>query len=230
MDVVSEDELRSILGIFVSLQPMKELRRQGAIYYGERMMEADTIAGHSFTVASLAWMLARQLKNKGYNEINIERVLTMSLCHDMGETLTGDIGVAIKKFGGRELFEKIESTAFAKLVEKLADKKLKDELRELLEEYNNLSSKEAKIVKVADRLDAWSHALGTPSVSRLIQAWGYYNKNTYDKIKESGDSFACQLAELFMKSCELLIEMVVIILDEEEIKFRDPEWPVSRQK
>ncbi len=140
---IQDKELDGVLKAFVSLQPMKELKRQGAIYYGERMMEADTIAGHSFTVASLAWLLARSLRQKGWN-IDVEKVLGMALCHDMGEALTGDIGTAIKPAEWN-----VEQLAFGCLVSELPDSAA---LIALHEDYEELRTPEAGVVKVADGL------------------------------------------------------------------------------
>ena len=179
---IQDNELDSVLRVFVSLQPMKELKRQGAIYYGERMMEADTIAGHSFTVASLAWLLARTLKQRGWN-IDMEQVLTMALCHDMGEALTGDIGTNIKPPEWN-----VEGLAFACLVGELPNS---SELTALHKNYEDLHTPEAGIVKVADRLDAWVHALATPSVRPLIRAWCYYNQTTHKRILTRSETFSC---------------------------------------
>lgn len=228
----SQKELEDILDLFVSLQPMKELKRQGAIYYGERMMEADTIAGHSFTVASLAWLLARSLPKK--YDIDVTKVLKMALCHDMGEALTGDIGTVVKQFGrpssGTDSLEQLESRAFARLVSGQVES---EELTGLHEEYDAQTSREAGIVKVADRLDAWVHALNTPSVWPLIQAWCYYNKKTYEKMCCTGSddeerAFWGALAAMFREACEALVGRTAILLNQDEKTFKDEAWPATR--
>jgi len=237
----SKEELESILDLFVSLQPMKELKRQGAIYYGERMMEADTIAGHSFTVASLAWLIARTLRNRGH-AIDVKKVLEMALCHDMGEAVTGDIGTVIKQFGQQgkargsqkdgcesDSLDKLESRAFAMLVEQQVSPQ---ELTALHTDYEKLQSLEAGIVKIADRLDAWVHALNTPSLRPLIQAWCYYNNQTYKKLRKKGKKqndkdFWKALAELFRSACYGLIGRTAILLNQNEKTFHNRAWPWS---
>jgi len=59
------------------------------------MMEADTTLG--IHLLSLLWhgcSLAPCDRRAG--NIDVEKVMGMALCHDMGEALTGDIGTAIK--------------------------------------------------------------------------------------------------------------------------------------
>ena len=212
------NELESILKVFISLQPMKELKRQGGIYYGERMAEADTIAGHSYTVACLSWLLTRMLKRE-FSDLSVEKVLTLGLLHDMGEAMTGDIGTAVKASG----MSTLETQAVAQLLGALDGS---EELTNLHREYEELASREAGIVKVADRLDAWAHALATPSVHGLINAWRFYNKRVYEKIRSrnSSDPFWQALGELFRMACVTLRDSQVILLNEKEREFDDPDW------
>ena len=220
-----------VLETFVSLQAMKELRRQGAIFYGERMMEADTIAGHSFTVACLAWFIAeRWNKEHPESKVNVQKVLEMGLCHDMGEAITGDIPAPFKSkaedqgMGGA--LENAELAAFKDLI--LPINELREDLPTILEEFDKLGSKEAAIVKVADRLDAYVHALATQSVHRLVQAWGFYNKKLYDRLNKLGEN--CQfwqwLADWFRRACSFLgsASGLCPAIPRREIDFDDPQW------
>jgi len=224
-----------ILTTFVSLQAMKELKRQGAIFYGERMMEADTIAGHSFTVACLAWFLAARMRHMTGADINVQRVLEMGLCHDMGEAITGDIPAPFKRkakeLGMGDTLEEAELEAFKDLVGPIAD--LQMELPELLAEFDALESKEAAIVKVADRLDAYVHALATQSVHHLIQAWGFYNSDLHEKLlKKVRDSDASDtdfwqsLANWFKDACTFLgsRDGLCPTIAEDEKVYNDEEW------
>lgn len=203
-----------VLRTFVSLQAMKELRRQGAIFYGERMMEADTIAGHSFTVTCLAWFIATRLKQTtSGSDVNVQKVLEMALCHDMGEAITGDIPAPFKRkakeLGMGDTLEKAELEAFKDLVAPLED--LCMQLPAVLDEFDRMASKEAAIVKVADRLDAYVHALATQSVHHLIQAWGFYNSKLHEKLEEKAErttsnesAFWHSLADWFRRACGFL--------------------------
>jgi len=200
---------------------MKELRRQGAIYYGERMAEADTIAGHSYTVACLSWLLVRLLKRK-HCDLSVEKVLKLALCHDMGEAMIGDVGTAVKAAG----VSTPEADAVKRLVDGLHDS---DELIALHHDYECLASREAAIVKVADRLDAWAHALSTPSVHKLISAWRFYNHQVHQKLKKARgestpDSFWGDLDELYRQACTKLEDSQVILLNEAERAFNEPGW------
>jgi len=59
------------------------------------MMELTPSLGIHLLSLLWAWLLARTVRQKGWN-IDVEKVMGMALCHDMGEALTGDIGTAIK--------------------------------------------------------------------------------------------------------------------------------------
>jgi putative hydrolase of HD superfamily len=226
-----------VLRTFVSLQAMKELRRQGAIFYGERMMEADTIAGHSFTMTCLAWFIAEAFKQEACGaDIDVGRVLRMGLCHDMGEAITGDIPAPFKRkakeMGMGDTLEEAELEAFKDLVKPLDS--LNMELPKILAEYDEMKTKEAGIVKVADRLDAFVHALATISVHNLIQAWGFYNSRLHNQLGQRGQKcedpkdmhFWQSLAEWFKTACRRLggEEGLCPLIPPEEQAYADREW------
>jgi len=224
----------AVLRTFVSLQAMKELRRQGGVFYGERMMEADTVAGHSFTVTCLAWFLAVSFKAEDCgSDINVQKVLEMGLCHDMPEAITGDIPAPFKRklkgLGMGRKLEEAELEVFKELAAPL--EKLGMKLPDILKEYGKMDSKEAAIVKVADRLDAYVHALATVSVHGLIQAWRFYNSKLYGELHKKGENskgtndkdFWDSLAEWFCSACKFLAgpDGLCPIIPEDEKNFSD---------
>ena len=154
------NDLKKILRVFLTLQWAKELPRQGFIALGFKRNEADSVAAHSFTTALLAYFLAKQLRKEG-EKIDCEKVLKMGLMHDIGETIVGDVGTFVKGMAGG-VFKNIEEEGVRAL---LGDLDCKDEIIDLVEEYNQRKSIEARVVKVSDNLDAFAQAKGVPAAA-----------------------------------------------------------------
>ncbi|MBI2040107.1 HD family hydrolase [Candidatus Microgenomates bacterium] len=167
-------DLKKILKVFLTLQWAKELPRQGFIAMGFKRNEADSVAAHSFSTALLAYFLAKQLKKEGI-KINADKVLKMGLVHDIGETIVGDVGTFVKGMAGG-VFKNIEEEGVKALVSGLDSR---EEIMELVEEYNDRKSLEARVVKAADNLDALAQAKGVPGAKDALK----YFKEVYHITK-----------------------------------------------
>ncbi len=168
------ENLKKILKVFLTLQWTKELPRQGFIAMGFKRNEADSVAAHSFSTSLLAYFLAKQLKKEG-EKIDPEKVLKMGLVHDIGETIVGDVGTFVKGMAGG-VFKDIEEEGVKALVEGLD---FKDEIIELVSEYNGRKTLEARVVKAADNLDALAQAKGVPGAKDALK----YFKEVYHITK-----------------------------------------------
>ncbi len=168
------NDLKKILKVFLTLQWAKELPRQGFIAMGFKRNEADSVAAHSFVTALLAYFLAKQLQKEGM-KIDPEKVLKMGLFHDIGETIVGDVGTFVKGMAGG-VFKDIEKEGVGALVEELDSK---EEIIELISEYNDRNTLEARVVKVADNLDALAQAKGVPGAKDALK----YFKEVYHLTK-----------------------------------------------
>lgn len=168
------NDLKKILKVFLTLQWAKELPRQGFIAMGFKRNEADSLAAHSFSTALLAYFLAKQLQKEG-TKINPDKVLKMGLVHDIGETIVGDVGTFVKGMAGGA-FKNIEEEGVKALIEGLDSK---DEIMELVSEYNDRDTIEARVVKVADNLDALAQAKGVPGAQDALK----YFKQVYHITK-----------------------------------------------
>lgn len=161
LSTVMEDiRLSNLLELFLTVQVSKELPRQGFLYSGFKRNEADSVAAHSYSVTLFAYLLAKELKATGW-KIDPDKTLKIALLHDLGETITGDIGTYAKDLA-RGVFDKVEKDAFALLVRNMLDKK---EIMDYFEEYQTLSTLEAQTVKFADALDAFVQGFNTPSAN-----------------------------------------------------------------
>lgn len=178
------NDLKKILKVFLTLQWAKELPRQGFIAMGFKRNEADSVAAHSFSTALLGYFLAKQLESDGI-KVNPDKVLKMGLVHDIGETIVGDVGTFVKGMAGG-VFKDIEEEGVKALVSGLDSK---SEIMELVEEYNDRNSLEARVVKAADNLDALAQAKGVPGARDALK----YFKEVYHITKFDWHKIAVDL-------------------------------------
>ena len=144
----------SILSLLIELQRLKRLDRTGWTLRG-LPNGTESVAAHSFGVGVTTMLLADLLRTRGVS-LDIEKVLRLSLLHDWAEVRVGDMPRTATEFYGVDARRHAETAAFARMVEGVDS----DELyRSLLEEYEQRTSLEARLVKVADVIDLLVEAL-----------------------------------------------------------------------
>ena len=122
------------------VERLKSVRRHCVTADGE----PETVAAHSWRTALMAYLLKDEL-----GDADMDRVIRMCLIHDIGEAVTGDIPT----FAKNAEQEETEKEAVANLLKGLPGP-LKQELGELFSEMEAQETKEAKIYKALDRLEA----------------------------------------------------------------------------
>jgi putative hydrolase of HD superfamily len=208
------EELRNIVTLYKTAMSLKELPRQGWIMEGALRSETDTVAAHSFCVALISYLTARAIIER-FPGIDTERVAIMAIFHDLGESATGEIATAIKRwitknFTSENLVEKMEHDLLNSLVNDVVGGK---EIKKLVEEFDECNSKEAKIVKFADALDAFAHAK-----VRLKKTFTNYLKKVSKKLsRESNDDPEGELGKL-----------LVYWLKEVKKNWENPKWDMKR--
>ena len=105
---------------------------------------AESVAAHCWRMALMALLLKDEL-----GEADMDKVIRMSLLHDIGEAVTGDIPT-FEKTGQNE---KTEKEAVKGLLERIPES-LCLEFTALFEEMEALETKEARIYKALDKLEA----------------------------------------------------------------------------
>ena len=171
---MKKENLKKILKVFLTLQWAKELPRQGFIALGFKRNEADSVAAHSWTTSILVYLLASEIAKNGV-KIDVNKAVKMALFHDMAETIVGDVGTFVKGMA-KGAFAPIEEEGLKWLVNELPQKK---EIIELVEEYMQRKTLEARICKVADNLDALAQAKGVPAAATALK----YFKEVYHITK-----------------------------------------------
>lgn len=105
----------------------------------------ENVAAHSWRTALMAFLIKDELEPS----IDINKVIHMCLIHDIGEAVTGDIPTFDKNADD----EVLEQNAIDSLLHILPEPLYK-ELASLFAEMNALETKEARIYKALDKLEA----------------------------------------------------------------------------
>jgi putative hydrolase of HD superfamily len=150
LDAFEGKTISPLLRAFLQLNQLKQLFRQGWLRRGVPPARCETVAEHVFSMAMLAWWAADQFATA----LDRERVLFMTLAHELGEVYAGDIipadGITTdeKHHMERESLEKV-----------LAGLTSRDELITLWDEFEEAVTPEALFVRQLDRLEMAFQAL-----------------------------------------------------------------------
>ncbi len=137
-----------LLQLFDHAANLKNLPRGGWLMKGVRVPES--LADHSFNVAFISMLLARELEALGEPPVEMGRLLQLALIHDLPESLITDIPSPMTRFFGRENKRHAEVQA---LEEMLGSGTLFSELHLLWEGFEDRNTPEGRIVRAADKLD-----------------------------------------------------------------------------
>lgn len=104
----------------------------------------ESVAEHSWRLALMAMLLADE-----FPDTDINKVIRMCLIHDLGEAFTGDIAAFYKTSADADK----EDNLYLTWVESFPEVQ-KEQFKALLAEMSELSTKEAKLYKALDKLEA----------------------------------------------------------------------------
>ncbi len=104
----------------------------------------ESVAEHSWRVSLMALLLRRE-----FPDVDMDKVVDMCLIHDLGECFTGDIPSFVKTDSDR----KTEDIMLEQWVSSLPEEVAAD-LKSLYAEMDAQETKEAKIYKALDKLEA----------------------------------------------------------------------------
>ena len=106
----------------------------------------ESVAEHSWRLALMAMLLSGE---EEFQAVDMNKVIRMCLIHDLGEAFTGDIPAFLKK--------NEDAQAEDQLLEQWVDgfpEVQKQEFQELLKEMGAQETREARIYKALDKLEA----------------------------------------------------------------------------
>lgn len=157
----------TVLDLLLELQALDRVPRMGWALRG--VPDPESVAEHSFHLALLVWLLAREIP-----EVDAGHAVGMALLHDVAEVRLGDLPRITSRYFPAGAKASAEAAAEAELLAPLSD-----DARELLAEYRAGESPEARLVKACDKLQLMIKVAA-------YQAWGV---GALEKFWHNPDNF-----------------------------------------
>lgn len=168
----------------------------------DTMRHCYTAKGRHESVAEHSWMMTLMafFMRDEFPEVDMDKVIRMCIIHDLGEAFTGDIAAFDKTSADEETEEQLLDTWVASLPEPYAQ-----EMRALYQEMEARETKEARIYKCIDGLEAvLQHNIS--DLSTWIEREYEFNK-TYAEDRVTFSEYLTKLrAELKKDTCRKLGE------------------------
>ncbi len=161
------ENANNIIDLILATNRLKTTPRTGWAVKG--VPKFESVADHSHGVSLIALLLTDLIAE----DLDREKVLSMAVMHDLPESVTGDLSLG----GSRLLPKGAKATA-----EKLAMDELMSGLdfgprwQTLWQEFEDLASPEARVVRDADRIDLLVQALvyeRTTGTVQLEEFWRF---------------------------------------------------------
>ena len=140
-------------------ETLKRVMRSGWSLAGVNRARTESVAEHSYGTALLSLLISKEMINEG-TSIDLGRVASIALFHDIPEALTSDIPQTELQLGGNDLLagkREAEKEAIAIIAGISSD--LKDWLERMWQEQQDQPTLESRIVACADVLDMLIHVL-----------------------------------------------------------------------
>jgi len=178
---------------------LKRINRTGWSLAGVNCIRTESVAEHTMGSVLTSMLICQYLKEKGA-QLNVEKVITMAVIHDLPEALTSDI----PRTANQSLAPKIN--AMKQLLEREAIQKIfskgdsaSNYYIALWEEFEEGSTLESRIVRGSDIIDMLMHALSLESSGvspRLLHQFFSSSKEIIESL-----------------SIELLNEIYIMLLE-----------------
>lgn len=163
--LLKDKKVNPLIEFYFELNHLKQLYRQGWLLRGIPEAKCESVADHLFGSTILTLFIA----DTYYPNLNMSKLLEMTLIHELGEIYVGD--VTPKDYIPRNLKYEWEAKAVIKIFSKIQSGK---KYIHLWKEYEEGRSPEAKLIKQIDLLEA--------AFQSVIYRVQYNNKNTEDFI------------------------------------------------
>ena len=144
----TEMKAEAILSFIEEIGILKSLPRTGWLIHG--IKNGESIADHCYRMTLLSMLLADTLVAKGM-KLDTEKVMRLSLLHEIAEARIGDIPFTVLTYIPKEVKEIGERKAVTSMLEKFGS--IGKWYQELWEEFEQNETIEAKLVRAADKLE-----------------------------------------------------------------------------
>ena len=134
------DGRKPLLEMLLEVQQLDRVSRLGFALRG--VPDPESVTEHSWHLAFLVWALAPEIEN-----LDVPRAIEMAIVHDLAEVRLGDLPLTSSHYLPAGAKEVAELNALADLSAPLGER-----ATELLRDYNEASTLEARTVKACDKL------------------------------------------------------------------------------
>lgn len=138
---VAMNNTNQVIEFIKEIENLKSVTRTAWTKTGRR----ESTAEHSWRLAMLLMVLEDDFK-----DVDINKAIKMSLVHDLGELYDGDISAKLQSDDDNK--SHMEERAMKRMLTTLPES-LSGKVYDLWKEYNECSTKEAKLVKAMDKLE-----------------------------------------------------------------------------
>ena len=135
------NNIDKVIRFIKEIENLKSVTRTAWTKTGRR----ESTAEHSWRLAMLLMVLREDFK-----DLDIDKAIKMSLVHDLGELYDGDISAKLQNDNDNKA--EMEEKAMRRMLTILTEN-LPENIYDLWKEYNECSTKEAKLVKAMDKLE-----------------------------------------------------------------------------
>lgn len=135
------NNIDKVIRFIKEIENLKSVTRTAWTKTGRR----ESTAEHSWRLAMLLMVLREDFK-----DLDIDKAIKMSLVHDLGELYDGDISAKLQNDNDNKAY--MEEKAMRRMLTILPEN-LAENIYDLWKEYNECSTKEAKLVKAMDKLE-----------------------------------------------------------------------------
>lgn len=135
------NKINQTIEFIKEIEGLKSVTRTAWTKTGRR----ESTAEHSWRLAMLLMVLEEDFK-----DVDINKAIKMSLVHDLGELYDGDISAKLQSSDDNK--SQMEERAMRRMLTTLPES-LSGKIYDLWKEYNECSTKEAKLVKAMDKLE-----------------------------------------------------------------------------
>ena len=135
----------ALVDLLLETATLKRMPRAGWLMRG--VPHVESVADHSFGVAIVALILADALEDEA---LDLEKVLTMAVLHDLGEVRLTDLPLSAAQLIPPEVKAEAEDGAIGAILAPLGGA---GRLKALWREFEDQSSPEGRLVRDADKLE-----------------------------------------------------------------------------
>ncbi len=129
--------MKNIANFLFEAGMLKRTPRSGFQFLGSG---AESVAEHIFRTTYIGYALGRL-----ENNIDVDRLIKLCLFHDLPEARTGDLNYVNKKYVSANEHKAVEDLA--------GTLPFGEDIRELIREFNEGTSREAKLARDADQIE-----------------------------------------------------------------------------